>query len=64
VQEIFNATCGISIVGNQGAADCTVTFTTPEETVTWQLGYNRTDERSQLRTTIQTLEHLRRHLES
>ncbi len=60
--KMFGASCGLGIVGNPEAHNCTVTFETPKGTVTWQLGYARTDERSQLRTAVVTFEHVRRWL--
>lgn len=60
--KMFNAPCGLAIVGAPDEPHCEVVFQTPVDNVSWKLGYNRTDAHSQTRTAVAALEHLRRHL--
>ena len=58
----FSASCGLALLAAPEAGITQVCLVTPDEIMSWPINYLGTGERAHLRTTIVSLEHVRRHL--
>jgi len=58
----YSANCGLGIIDDPAAKSTVVTFLYPEGTGEWILGRTGWDTRAQVRTSVVSLENVRRHL--
>lgn len=58
----FSANCGLAVISEPAAGITIAAFVTPRDEAAWQFGRAGTDERTQERTAVVALEHVRRHL--